>query len=101
MTLRERYIKTLSVGAASWNTYSDLRGTLGSICINPSATTTVYDYSLTDDDGNVVYNKKGLRGAWIDDSKLDVFGIYTHSIANASTSSYAFTITLIWDEKLK
>ena len=100
MTLRERYTKSLTAGAVSWNTYSDLRGRLGSICVNPSVSTTVYDYSLTDDDGNVIYNKKGLRGTWVDDSKLDVFGIYTHNIINSSTSNYSFTTTLIWNEKV-
>lgn len=101
MILRERYTKIpANNSSTNWNTISDLRGNLEQITINPSSSSTIYDFYMTDDDGNIVYNKKGLKGTFVDDSKIGVFGIYTINISNASILTNSFTCTLIWNENL-
>jgi hypothetical protein len=95
---RDRYTKTPSSGAVTWNTNNDMRGILGQVVINPSVATTTYDFIITNDAGTVVYKKDGLVGTYVDDSKLNVYGIYTCNLSNTSTSSYAFTVDLIWEE---
>ena len=98
MILREVYTKLPVSGDVSWNTISDLRGVMQQLVVNSSATSTTFDFSITDDNGNIVFNKKGNKGTLIDDSKIGLFGIYTMSIANASTDSNSFSTTLMWRE---
>jgi hypothetical protein len=98
MILREFYTKLPVAGAVSWNTFSDLRGVMEQLIVNSSTTSTTFDFSLTDDNGNIVYNKKGNKGTLIDDSKVGLYGIYTMSIANSSSNSNSFTTTLMWRE---
>jgi len=98
MILRERYIRQPINGDSSWNSNSDFSGVLQQLIVNPSAAATTYDFSMTNDLGDVVYDKKGLKGTFIDDSKLGLFGIYTMDIANASDSTKSFSISLIWRE---
>lgn len=98
MILRERYLKQPSSGAVSWNTISDLRGEIKQISINPSSSTTIYDFRITDDAGTTVYYKPGLQGVFIDDSKLGAYGIYTLGIESASISNASWTITILWSE---
>jgi len=98
MIHRENYLKQPTAGAVSWNSYGEYRGILGQLTINPSVSTTTYNFSLTADTGAVVYNKKGIKGVYVDDSKIPLYGIYTMAIANSSESNYSFTTTLIWDD---
>ena len=98
MIIRERYTKPLTSGAASWNTNSDLRGQIAHISVNPSVSTTTFDFRITDDAGTTVYYKKGLKGQFFDDSKIGVYGIYTLGIESASNSSWNFITTVLWRE---
>ena len=98
MILRERYVKQPTAGAVSWNTYSDLRGHTEQLCVNPSVATTTYDLSMTNDNGDTIYSHKGLKGTFVDDAKIGIFGIHTIAINNASSSNESFTITLLWAE---
>lgn len=100
MVMRKVDYKLPVLGAVSWNTPDDMRGSLESIAINPSVTTTTYDFLLTDDTGTIVYNKKGLKGTFVDDSKIGLYGKYTCTLSNTSTNNYSFTVTMIWDENL-
>lgn len=100
MILRERYIKSPVLGAVNWNTISDLRGEIKQISINPSSSSTIYDFRITDDAGTTVYYKPGLQGIFVDDTKLGAFGIYTLGIESASISNASWTTTLIWDENV-
>lgn len=101
MIHREVYVKQPSAGAVSWNSYGDFRGLMQQLVINPSISSTIYDFSLTNDLGDVVYSKKGNRGTFIDDSKVALHGIYTMAIANATVSTNSYTASLIWDDDYK
>ncbi len=101
MVLKKVYYKIPSAGAVSWNSVDDFRGNLEGIAINPSSSTTTYDFSMTDDTGTKVYEKLGNMGTFIDDSKIGLYGIYTFAIANASVNTNSFTITIIWDENMR
>lgn len=98
MTFRNIYIKQPSAGSVSWNTSDELRGNLSQIAINPSSTTTTYDFLMTDEYGTVVYEVKGRKGHFRDDSNVGVYGVYTCTLSNTSTSSYSFITSLIWQE---
>lgn len=98
MINRERYVKQPSAGSVSWNTDSDFRGVLEQVAINPSSTATTYDFKITADDNTVVYQQKGRKGTWIDDTKIGMFGVYTLDLENASDSTKSFTVTLIWND---
>lgn len=101
MLCRERYEKVPVAGQVSWNTYSDFRGELAQLSINPSVETTTYDLLLTDDVGSVIYKKTNLKGTFVDDPKVALYGYYTYNLTNTSTSVYSFTITLLWDENVR
>jgi len=98
MILRERYLKQPAAGDVSWNTISDFRGVLEQISVNPSSSSTEYDINITDDAGTVIYEQKGRKGTWTDDTKIGVYGIYTYNITNASASNATWTITSLWTE---
>lgn len=100
MILRETYVKQPSAGSVSWNSYSDFRGRTEQIIVNPSISTTTYDFSITNDLGDVIYNKKGNKGTLVDDSKVALFGMVTYRISNASVSTNSYTISTIWQETL-
>ncbi len=100
MILQEKYTKTPDTGTVSWNGDSDYRGIIQQLSVNPSVSTTTFDFKLTDDAGTVVYHQKGLKGTWVDDSKIGIYGIYTFTIENASTDSYAFTTKILWKEEV-
>lgn len=99
MIFRERFLKQPTAGAVSWNV-GYIKGTIGQVSINPSATGTTYNFTLTDDVGNVVYIKKGKKGTYVDDSKVEGYGIYTANIASASASNRTWITTLIWNDSL-
>lgn len=95
MFIRHRYIRSIAAGVSSWNSASDLRGVINQIAINPSSSSTTYDFKMTDDSNTVVYHKEGLKGDYTDESKIGVYGTYTLGIENASVSNKSFTVTII------
>ena len=101
MILQERYVVVPTAGKVSWNTISDIRGELTQLSINPSVSTTTYDLYMTDDVGSIIYKKENLRGTFVDDSKVALYGIYTFNLTNTSTSNNSFTVTLIWNERVR
>ena len=100
MILKEEYRKQPTSGAVSWNTNGDLRGILVQLAVNPSATTTTYNFRMTNDAGTDIYDKKGMRGMWTDDTKVGLYGKYTLAIQSASTTNVSYVVTLLWDEKV-
>lgn len=100
MIIQERKYKQPSSGAVNWNTTSTLRGILQQISINPSSETTIYNFKVTDEVGTTVYHKEGLKGTYVDDSKIGVHGIYTLAVQSSSASNRSFTVTLLWDEDI-
>jgi hypothetical protein len=101
MILQERYTKVPVAGTVKWNTYSDIRGETTQLSVNPSVSTTIYDIWITDDVGSVIYKRENLRGTFVDDTKVALYGIYTINLTNTSTSNYSFTITLLWNERVR
>jgi len=99
MVIKKVYTKTPVLGIISWNTADDMRGNLESIAINPSSTTTTFDFFMTDDTGTVVYDKRSQTGTFIDDSKIGLYGIYTCTLSNTSTND-PFLVNIIWNENL-
>lgn len=98
MINRKTYYKQPSAGAFSFNTNDDMRGRLEQLVVNPSATDTTYDVTLTNDTGDVVYTAAGNTGTLADDTKVGLYGIYTFAVASASASNKTWTVTFIWEE---
>ena len=101
MLLKERYEKVPVAGTVQWNTYSDIRGEMTQLSVNPLVQTTTYDIWITDDVGSVIYKRENLRGTFVDDKKVALYGYYTINITNTSTSLYSFTTTLLWNERVR
>jgi len=92
------YTKKPTAGVVSWNSDDDMRGVIQHLCINPSATDTTYDVTMTDDTGSIAYQSLGNTGTLRDDTKVGLYGIYTFNVSNTSTSDNTFTIRIIWDD---
>lgn len=98
--LKERHINQPIAGTFSFNTNNSLKGTLDRVSVNPSSTTTTYDIEITDDDNTVIYERKGRKGHFVDDSDKSVYGIHTVTISNASESTKSWITTLLWREEI-
>lgn len=101
MISRERYKKQPAAGFSSWNTHSILKGSLVHLSVNPSDTTTTYDVLLKDDANTTVYEQRGKKGVFVDDSKIGVYGIYTINLSNTSASNKTWTTTILWREDVR
>ena len=96
-----RYSVTLSSGSGSFNT-DPMYGIVEHLMIVPASTTNVYDVTMTDRDGDVVYRKIGEMGRMDDKAGLpigrDSSEKLTVAFANA-TSNEAVTVIFKVREK--
>ena len=68
---KKKYTVTISSGSGSFNT-DFMRGLVEHLMIIPDSTTNVYDVTMTDKDGDVVYRRIGETGRLDDKDGLPV-----------------------------
>jgi len=86
-----------SSGSWSGNTVAQ-RGLLQQVVIKPTTDTTMYDFSLTDVNNDIVYNRTDVSGTLNEEVNIPLRGVYTMSISNA-TKDEAFDIILVVRER--
>lgn len=84
-----------AAGTWSGNT-PRIEGSLVGIRCRPATSTTIYDLKVVEYDSFVVYERKGIKGAIVEDMNIPtaVRGILTVTISN-STANEAFTLKLM------
>jgi hypothetical protein len=93
LTHPERPLGVATVsGSWSANTIV-LTGMLGQVTIQPDTETTMYDFSLTDDENVLVYERTDITGDLMEELNVPIHGIYTMAISN-STRDESFTVVL-------
>lgn len=97
MICKRTFSKTAVSGTVSWNT-DDLRGVLYTLIIKPSAESSTYDFTMTDDQSVAVFDENGKLGTFRDTTNFGLYGIYTCEISNASPTTESFTIEIIYEE---
>jgi len=90
---QETQFLTPSSGVVVGNTRS-ISGVCYNILVKSTQESTIYDISLTNSSGIVVYSRTSETGTLSEITSLILKGIYTISISNA-TSDELFTIQLI------
>lgn len=85
---KNKYTLTMSGGSASGNT-DIMRGMIEQIIITPTTSTNVWDFSLTDRDGDIVYQRLSETGTVNDRTALlpvgrDSSEKFTMAFANAT-----------------
>ena len=97
MIVRYRTTLTASGGSASGNT-DDIRGLLQNIFVKPNTSTTTYDLKITDDQGDDIYEQKGLSGTHREQIIIPIKGIHTITISNSSVAAEVFVVKLSLEE---
>ena len=80
---REHIVKTPSTGEFSANTIR-LEGICRQIVIEPTTSTTAYEFQIIDDKDIVVFETDTETGNYPELTALPMFGIYTVRIFNAT-----------------
>jgi len=89
--------QTASSGAWSTNTERFTGVDLRQIIIKATTATTTFDFSITDEKSNVVYEKEGNTGTLNELLYLPMRGIYTLAVANSSVVDSAYTGRLMME----
>ena len=89
--------QTASSGAWSFNTLNVKGAELRHICIEAASAGTTFDFSITDEKSNIVYNNTGLTGVLRESVTIPLRGVYTLAVANSSADE-AFTGRLTAEE---
>ena len=92
----EQLTGSVSSGALSVNT-ANIRGLCRHIIVAPDSSNTVYDISITNPAGAVVYERTSETGTLSELTSLPIKGIYTIAIANSSADE-AFVLQLVIEE---
>lgn len=90
---------TVATVGGSWSANTHLMtGGLVGIRVRPLTSTTRYDVKVVDRDDFVVFQRKGVRGPWVEDfqAPIAVRGLLTCSILNA-TADESFVLKLMMD----
>lgn len=82
-----------SLGSWAGNTVS-LRGLLKQVLVNPTTTSTMYDFSLTNNQNDIIYRRTDVSGTLNEEIDLPITGVYTMRIQNA-TRDEVFTVLLV------
>jgi len=82
-----------AAGVFSANT-NDISGILGELLIQPTTGTTVFDVSVINNKGLIIYKRTSNTGDLAEELRIPLRGIYTVLIDNA-TADEAFIIQLM------
>ena len=93
---KEKLILTASSGDSSDNT-NPIRGLCRHIIIKPETETTQYDFSITNSDGIIIYERTSELGTLTELTTIPVRGIYTLSIESATVDE-DFEVQLLLEE---
>lgn len=77
---------TPAAGSYSVKTLKFTGALLRHIYIKATTATTVFDFSLTDEEGRVFISETGIRGIFNRECELPLIGVYTIAITNASVN---------------
>jgi len=93
MIVKYNKTATAASGSISFNT-DDIRGICYRIFIKPATASTTYNLtSITDDNGLIIFSKKGIRGTLNVTTPQTLKGIYTIAVDNASKDEL-FTVQI-------
>ena len=93
---QQKYAVSISAGVASFNTI-EFRGSISSIIIAPTTSTTSWRFSLTNDDSAIAYRKAG-KGSYVDNNGIPAYGIYTGAFSNVSVDE-VIHVTFNYEER--
>ena len=89
----EKPIAVATVGGAwSANTVS-INGLLKQVLVRATTASTMFDFSLTSDQNDVVYKRTDMTGLINEEIEVPFHGVYTMAITNA-TKDEPFTVLL-------
>ena len=95
---KHRSSVSISSGSGSSNTMKFSMGNLIQVFLKATSTTNIFDFSMVDEDGDIVYIKEALEGNYEEHNiYVPVRGIYTLTISN-STVDEAITVKIMVDE---
>jgi len=100
--LTHRYTTTASVSGGEWsaNTMKMVSSLCYQIFINPTTSTTIYDFYIQDKGDRKIKHITGIQGVYNDLTPLITEGIHTLKIENSDTDE-DFTICLHFLESSK
>lgn len=91
-----RYSKTIDIDSGAWsgNTENLHGGLLKHIFIKSTSSSTVFDFSITDSNDNIIFTRKNVISKLNEMLELPMLGICTLDITN-STTDENFNIKLM------
>lgn len=90
---KERFSKTIAAGSATGATQSYSGAFIEHVLVNPNTSTTTYDFKLTNDDGDIIYQRLSHVGKINEiNTRIPVIGIVTWTISNATANE---TVTVL------
>lgn len=88
----DKVVTATTGGSGSWNSPVRVDGHLVGVRVRPPTAAVIYDVSITEYDGFVVYRRRGVKGELSEDmvAPVAIRGIVTVSVANGTADGTYF-----------
>ena len=93
-----KHIQTITIVAGSGATNTlPIDGECKFFYIEPTTSTTVYKYNITDDDSDIIFSSDWTKGTFRDPTPMIMHGIYTINLTNVTVNE-DFSVKMLVEE---